>query len=123
MMDVPAESANPHDAMRGFINACYRGGPDAHLLVEYLLGLTEWEQDEFLAGNDAVWVAKKTPERLQRLDAIMTQVILTWRQQRAERLRTVSAQDYEAWNQPFQIVLDLGIPPAEHGVTNVEPDA
>jgi hypothetical protein len=123
MTDVPAESANPHDGMRGVINAFYRGGADAPLFVEFLLGMTPGEQDEFLAGNDAVWLAKKTPERLQRYDAIMAQLHKAWRQHRAERLRNMSTLDYETWSQPFQIIIDLGIPPTERGVTNPDPDA
>jgi hypothetical protein len=93
MTDAPAESANPHDAMRDFIKTWYRGGADAPLFVEFLLGLTPGEQDEFMAGNDEVWLAMKTPERLQRFDAIMTQLLLTWRQQRADEIRRAFAHD------------------------------
>jgi hypothetical protein len=65
-----------------------------------------------MAGNDAVWLAKETPEQLRRCDAIMTQLHTAWLQDRAERVRTMSAHDYETWSRPFLIVLDLGIPPA-----------
>ena len=111
MTDVPAESANPHDAWRGVINAFYRGGADAPLFVEFLLGLTKSEQDEFLAGNDAVWLAKKTPERLQRLDAFVTQLHKTWRQHRAEELCHMSAQDGGNYGPPIPVFVEFCKPP------------
>jgi hypothetical protein len=112
MTDLPAESAFPPDALRRFINIWYRAGAAAPVFIEILLGLTEREQDEFMAGHDEMWLAKETPERLQRLYAIMTQLHMAWRQQRAEELRNMSAHDGGNRSLPIPIVIDLGISPA-----------
>jgi hypothetical protein len=111
MSNLSAESANPHDALRGVINAFYHGGADAPLVVEFLLGLTTSEQEEFLAGNDAVWLAKKTPERLQRLDAFVTQLHTAWWQHRAEELRHMSAQDGGTQSPPIPVFVEFRLPP------------
>lgn len=92
MSDLPAERSDAAEAMRDLIETWYRtGAPPAFIAL--LVGVSEQEVAAILAGSDDVLYATATPERLQRVDAIMTQWHAGWLQLRAERLRRARAHD------------------------------
>ena len=91
MSDEETLQALPSDTVRHLVSE-HRSANFPAELNAYLFGLTAEEQDELMAGNDAVWLTKDTLDHRRcvedRLTAIVTDLERALAELRARRSTT-----------------------------------